>query len=122
MTIKIGDAVKTHWGDGIVTAIYESNGIGRTGLKLLIEWIDVEIDGKELSKENVAGEIIKEPEQMSAFISYRDDPEMQAKHSSGTEYYSQFGLSAPMMPSKNGPREPMKLGKEHEKTVCEVGS
>ena len=47
MTINIGDAVKTHWGDGIVTAIYESNGFGRTGLKLLIEWIDVEIDGKE---------------------------------------------------------------------------
>ena len=46
MTINIGDAVKTHWGDGIVTAIYESNGIGRTGLKLLIEWIDVEIGGK----------------------------------------------------------------------------
>ena len=46
MTIKIGDKVKTHWGDGTVTAIYESNGFGRTGLKLLIEWIDVEIDGK----------------------------------------------------------------------------
>ena len=43
MTINIGDAVKTHWGDGTVTAIYESNGFGRTGLKLLIEWIDVEI-------------------------------------------------------------------------------
>ena len=47
MTINIGDNVKTHWGDGTVTAIYESNGFGRTGLKLLIEWIDVEIDGKE---------------------------------------------------------------------------
>ncbi len=46
MTINIGDNVKTHWGDGFVTAIYESNGFGRTGLKLLIEWIDVEIDGK----------------------------------------------------------------------------
>ena len=46
MTINIGDNVKTHWGDGTVTAIYESNGFGRTGLKLLIEWIDVEIDGK----------------------------------------------------------------------------
>ena len=47
MAINIGDKVKTHWGNGTVTAIYESNGFGRTGLKLLIEWIDVEIDGKE---------------------------------------------------------------------------
>ena len=45
MTIEIGNAVKTPWGNGIVTRIYEANGFGRTGLKILMEHVDVEIDG-----------------------------------------------------------------------------
>ena len=45
MTINIGDAVKTPWGNGIVTRIYKENGFGRTGLTLLMDCVDVEIDG-----------------------------------------------------------------------------
>jgi len=43
MTINIGDKVKTHWGDGTVTAIYEHDGLTRSGEKVVNEWIDVEI-------------------------------------------------------------------------------
>ena len=45
MTINIGDNVKTRWGNGIVTRIYKENGFGRTGLSLLMDCVDVEIDG-----------------------------------------------------------------------------
>ena len=45
--VNIGDAVKTHWGNGIVIAIYKHDGQCRSGEKVVNEWVDVVINGSE---------------------------------------------------------------------------
>jgi hypothetical protein len=46
MNIKIGDSVKTPWGNGTVTSTYKANGYAPiTGSKCLMEWVDVKIQG-----------------------------------------------------------------------------
>lgn len=55
-------------------------------------------EGRRLSKEDIPEELANEPECQFACICFNEDPEMQARRQSGTEYDSQIGIAAPKVP------------------------